>query len=406
MSIDIKERITVTRLKLISRYPFFGYLLMQSGIYENNQIPTACTDGLNIYFNSEFFNSLSEKELEFVLCHEVLHLVLSHISRKGDRHIIRWNIAIDFATNEILHNANVGEAPPRTLYDPQFKGLCAEEIYEKIQVEEISICSCNSGSGSKKGKKKSKGSSSSGSDKGDENKDGVCPKCGGQGFDSHDYESIKGKEQEQEGKWKGVLETAAYKAKQKGNLPGGLEHIVNEILQPKIPWQTLLQRYLASRSKADFKWIPPNKRYIWQGIYLPRVHYDPSLKAVIVLDSSGSISDQELNEFVSEVIGMMRCGFDYTLWILTCDAIIQTTQKITKNQGYTPIQIKGRGGTSFKKPFEWIEKERIDADVLIYFTDLYGDFPDKTPNYPVIWIATTDEKVPFGTIFKYNREVK
>ena len=138
MNTDIKERITITRLKLISRYPFFGYLLMQSGIYENNQIPTACTDGSNIYFNSEFFDSLNEKELEFVLCHEVMHCILSHITRKGSRHVIKWNIAIDFATNEILHTSNVGEAPPHTLYDPQFKDMCAEEIYDKIQVEEIS----------------------------------------------------------------------------------------------------------------------------------------------------------------------------------------------------------------------------------------------------------------------------
>ncbi len=390
---DVRERITMTRLRLVDRYPFFGYLLMQVNLIETKSVPTAATDGIRIYYNEKYFDSLNNEELEFVLCHEIMHCVLNHITRKGDRLPFKWNIAIDYATNLILKDSRVGTPPPHVLLSDEFKDMSAEEIYEKIEVQEIPMCTCGGGEGGE-GESSSDNNSSS----------GKCPRCD-QGFDRHDYDKARGKESEIESKWKSAVSEAVRSAKQRGTLPAGIERLVKNLLQPQIPWQILLMRYLNSLVKGDYKWIPPNKRYVWQDIYLPRIYDQYLLKVVVAIDTSGSIGEEELIHFLSEIVGMLKCTFDYILWVIPCDAQVYDVQKLKKGESISKIKLMGGGGTCFEPVFEYVEKERINPDVLIYFTDMYGSFPKEPPRYPVIWIATTDDTdAPFGILYRYKRK--
>jgi len=385
MEEDVRERITMTRLRLVDRFPFFGYLLMQVNIRESSTITeTAATDGVRIYYNKNFLETLSDRELEFVLSHEVMHCVLNHITRKGDRNPVKWNFAIDYATNLLLQESGVGTPPPGVLLDEKYKDMSAEEIYEQLEVHEIPVCTCGRSDGKATGDRRE------------------CPRCGGS-FDQHDYDAVRGKETEVESRWRSVVEEAANTARQRGNLPAGIQRLVKDLLQPQLPWQILLSRYLNSLMKGDYKWIPPNKRYVWQNIYLPRIYDQYALKVVVALDTSGSISENELTYFVSEVTGILRCTFEYTLWVIACDAEVQEVQRLRKGDPVSKIRVSGGGGTRFEPVFDYVKEHRLDPDVLVYFTDLCGSFPEEKPPYPVIWIALErDVGVPFGTVYPYN----
>jgi len=138
----LQEALLKAKIRIMSsgNLFFIGPILANLKFIERTDIPTFATCGRAIYYNRDFFketiNSKNGKgidQLVFIIVHEIFHIILDHLGRRGDRHPFVWNMAIDYITNYILINNQIGAPPPDVLYDRKFHdGLSSEEVYDMI----------------------------------------------------------------------------------------------------------------------------------------------------------------------------------------------------------------------------------------------------------------------------------
>lgn len=202
--------------------------------------------------------------------------------------------------------------------------------------------------------------------------------------------------------WKQRMAGAAQSAMQAGKLGDDMARMLDFLLQPELPWRNLLAQYMTSIARDDYSYTRPNSRRGDPAIF-------PSLRSaqiniIVALDTSGSISDTEITEFVSE-IDAIKSLMRAQITLHTCDSTLHADGPWTYeawDEFKIPAQITGGGGTSFKPVFEWAEQQDILPDLLVYFTDADGDFPAYEPNFPVIWLVKGKKKVPFGDRIQLN----
>jgi predicted metal-dependent peptidase len=206
----------------------------------------------------------------------------------------------------------------------------------------------------------------------------------------------------------GIIRNAAAQSKEFGKLPAEIKEQVESLINPKIPWYTLLEQYIQKVIISDWSWTPPNKRMVGLGYHLPSTIKE-YLNVVVAVDTSGSISHQELSDFVSEAHAILTSISSVRMTLIDCDAAVQQVLVIEEGQSIdgSPLPwegrpFKGRGGTSFVPVFQWIEANNENPDLLIYFTDGYGSFPSDEPGYPSVWVMTTDVEAPFGDIIRFE----
>ena len=230
-------------------------------------------------------------------------------------------------------------------------------------------------------------------------------------YDDGSLEDLAPADMEQH--WKDVLVQAAMVAKQKGNLPGQLARLVEEVTEPRVPWQAIIEQFLTEILRDDYDMLKQDRRFIEQGIYFPDLASNATNVAVAV-DTSGSIGKKELTAFVSEIAGILRCRGVSKMRILACDAKVTMDETIGQTDPL-PENFPGGGGTDFRPVFK---KLRDDGGMerpalLIYLTDGYGTFPDRDElGIPVIWLMTVggwakEENLPkatFGTTIPYPIE--
>lgn len=398
------QELVRARVRLMRFQPFFGYLVMHLQPEEVNEIPTAGTDGVKLYYNPESVNRWAKEDvLCGVLCHEVLHPAFGHLWRKEGKVQLPWNAACDLAINPHIIDTGL-KLPEGCLNNPEYSGLSAEQIYTKLKITTISggdsFCAgvldpAKSDEGGVKGKAEDKEGDKEGQGAGSGDKEGD-----NQGQGDKISDQIDGNSQQT---WKRRLVQAAEVAKIQGNLPASLERLVAEEINPTLPWQDILRNLINSLAKADYRTFPPNKRHLWRGIYLPSVRSE-GIEFVVALDNSGSISDGELASFAAEVRGMTEALGEYTIHLLVCDAKVNGEWELTPFSGEIPRRFYGGGGTDFRPVFDWIGEKQIHPACLVYFTDAYGRFPDIEPaNYPVIWVLTENHStVPWGYKIETN----
>ena len=160
----------------------------------------------------------------------------------------------------------------------------------------------------------------------------------------------------------------------------------------------LLRRYLGQCSGGEAHWLPPARRFVWQKQYLPS-RTNPALEFVVAVDTSGSINEETFQKFLGEVYGIIRQLKKYQLTLIQCDAKIQHVDRFSPEKPLLKVEdikLYGGGGTSFLPVFNYIKKEKIRPKVLLYYTDGMGTFPDKAPDYPILWFLTEDTEVPWG----------
>lgn len=376
------DKLTKSRAGLVLDDPFFGSLLLRLIMVEDSSIETMGTDGKKIRFNPAFVDSLSMDQLKGVLCHEVMHCALGHMSRRGDRNPIGWNIAADYAVNPIIRNKY--SLPGGALFNPDWVNLSVEDIYSKIPKDEKS--------GQDKGKGKGKG-------QGQDVDPGGCGAVEDLKNEDGSQASAADKSQS-ESEWKVAAVQAAQQAKSFGDLPAGIDRIIEEILNPKIDWREVLKRFVDTSAKNDYSLFPPNRRHIHNGLFLPSCKSNEIGSIVIAVDTSGSISQSQLNEFSSELFSIIS-DFSAEIHVLYCDTKIQKEEFYSSGDLPSSLKARGGGGTDFRPVFNWIEEHGLIPSCLIYFTDLYGSFPEEIPFYPVLWIVnSSEESIPFGELLK------
>jgi predicted metal-dependent peptidase len=418
----LERKLTRARTQLLLNQPFFGTLCLRLKLTPG-AVPTMATDGRRIVYDPTFVDSLKPAELEAVLAHEVLHCALGHHCRRGQRDPQLWNQAADLAINPILIG-NGFTLPSGALVDPAFENLSAEEIYARLSQHERSDFSSaamqspqSPGPGSGPGSEQQTPEASPASPN-DSPPQQIDPDDGGRGatparsggfgeiLDATDEEgnpvSPADKNRQQQ-EWSIAADQAMRSAKAWGHEPANLVRPLNESRQSKQDWRTILRDFIAARTPSDYRWSPPNRRYVASGLYLPSVERTGLGPIVIGVDTSGSIGSKELEQFAGEISAIAAEAQPEAIHVIYCDAAVQSWQEFQPSE---PIHLepKGGGGTDFCPVFEWVEENQIDTVCLIYLTDLCCHSYPEPPHYPVLWVTASRNAAPFGETVQISLE--
>jgi predicted metal-dependent peptidase len=383
----IKQRMTRARMQLVLNHPFFGTLALSMPTEYTDSLPTAATDGKRVYFNPTFVNNLNDDELLFVVAHEAMHPALDHCFRRGNRDPLIWNIAADAVINYLLTDSNTGKMPQGGVYDRKLyddnDGL-TDKIYDYLMSK-------------KPPPQGGQGQPGDGSGQG-------MPADGGVGYGEPLDDCMDGavagsaEANTLSAEWKTRVVNAATAAKMAGKLSAGMERLVTEVLNPKVPWQDLLRRFVV-KAKSDIRsWARPNRRFISQGKYMPSISGEMMGPIAIAVDCSGSIGNKELAEFTAEIRAIKEDMNPSRIDVLYFDS------KVSHFETYGPqddldIQPHGGGGTAFSPIFRRFNAEP-DCDYVccVVLTDLYCDDFGDPPDYPVMWVSNASDKAPWGEI--------
>jgi predicted metal-dependent peptidase len=409
------DKLRKARAGLILDRPFFGSVALRLNPIEDQSCNSMWTDGKSLGYNPEFVNSLSLEHLKGIVAHEVMHIASFHHIRRGNRDHMSWNEAGDYAINGILKNSKFS-LPEGVLIDKKFDNMSTDEIYSKIyrKKQQNDQDGKNGGTGGiggpgKKSKKGQKGGKA-GQGKGQGQKSDSEPAQGqGKGNKKDQNQNIgevrdyPGKDggkateaelRQAEGDTKVMLTQALQADKKAGSLSAELERMIKDVVEPQLNWREILRRFIEQSAKNDYSWFPPNRRYIHQGLYLPSCKSDELGELVLSIDTSGSISQRELDSFAAEITGILEEFQNIELTVIYCDSKVKKVQEISE----LPVKLTpaGGGGTDFRPPFLWIQDNDKQPVCMIYLTDGYcSQYPDE-PDYPVLWVGTGKFEPKFG----------
>jgi predicted metal-dependent peptidase len=376
-------RIQRARMALLLDHPFFGTLLFRLKGRETRSVETMATDGVSLFYNPDFVDTLFAAELAGVLAHEVLHPGLQHHVRRGNRTPKRWNVACDYAINPLVVDAG-RTLPKGALLEDRFRGMSAERIYN-LRVEEDGAddqdVECDE-------QQSGRSISVDGAPKAS-----VTPGGIGQVLDAPNEKDAP----EQARKWQIAVGEAGTLSKLAGKHPAGLHRALEGTEEARVDWRECLRRCWSHSNPADYSWLKPNRRHIWQGLYLPGVVREGVGEVVVAVDCSGSVSARQLSLFEAEIQSIVEGQRPELLRVLYFDTLVH---KVDIYQPGQPIKLApvGGGGTDFRPCFAWIEENLVRPEMVVFLTDLDGVLPDDAPPYEVIWASTGAREAPFGVL--------
>lgn len=393
----IMDKLITARVGLLLRHPFFGNLATRMKLIDaSDWCATLATDGRNFYFNYGFVDKLTPKECEFGFAHEVLHNVFDHIGRRDSRDPNLSNIAADFAVNQILKDERIGTVPGfiKIFQDDKYRGQSYEQIYDDLydKAEKIDISSLGElldehldGEGD-----------GDGEGEGDDNKDGKGkrPK-----LTAEEKKKIRDEIKE--------AMVAAAQAAGAGKIPAGVARMIKDFTEPKMDWRQLLRMNIQSILKSNFSFARPNRKSQHSGAILPGMMNEETIDVSVAIDMSGSISDKQAKDFLSEIKGIMDEYVDFKLDIWCFDTDIYNYAQFTGDNAddimsYTP---KGGGGTAFEANWNFMKEQGIQPKKFIMFTDGYpcGTWGDEDYCDTLFIVHGNDTIIaPFGQTAHYK----
>lgn len=388
---EARERLITARIGLLLRHSFFGNLATRLKLVNADEwCSTAATDGQTFYYNSRFIMMLKPKEVEFLVAHEVLHVVYDHMGRRNHRDPQIWNIADDYCVNADLKRHKVGQfiTTVPCLYEQKYDGKPAEEVYDDLMknVQKINI---------------------------DQLVDQLLDDhMDGEGEDEDDNSNSKRPKMSPEERdrirqeVKQAIISAAQSA-EAGSLPLGVERLVKQAIDPVMPWRELIQTNLTSAIRTDYSWMRPSRRGWHVDAVMPGMTPGEEIDVVVAIDMSGSISDKQAQQFLGEIGGMMEAFDGYKVHVFCFDTDYYNPQDFTSENLDTidTYEPKGGGGTDFDVIFDYLKEIGNVPKRLIVFTDGYpcGSWGD--PDYcDTTWIIHGDKNPnpPFGTFALYD----
>jgi predicted metal-dependent peptidase len=389
---QVREKIITARIALLLKAPFFGNLATRlTLINADDWCPTAATDGRRFYYNTKFIQMLPAKQLEFLVGHEVLHAVYDHIGRRGDRDPKISNIAADFCVNADLIDQKVGERinVVPMLYDPKYRGMSYEEVYEDLMqnVKQVTLdqylemlldehLDGNDGEGE------------------GEDGEGGRPK-----LSQEERDAIRDEIRE------AMLNAA--QAAGAGNIPAGVKRMIKDLTEPVMNWRELLQQQIESTFKQDFTWMRSNRKGWHMDAIMPGMRPGEQVDVCIAIDTSGSISEQNIKEFLTEIKGIMESYDQYRIRVWTFDTEVYNLQEFTSDNvsDIAEYEPQGGGGTDFMANWKFMRDNEIEPNRLVVFTDgmPFGEWGEET-YCDTVWIirGNTTAQPPFGTWAHYE----
>ncbi len=393
MTPQLKQKISEAKARLLVDYPYFGTLASKLELRQNDNIQAYLSDGVRFEYNDEYLLDLSSEELAFALSNGAMHAALAYENRQKGRMSWLWQLATDHAINAMLA-ANGLEPPMAIDLDPRFEGMYAEEIYailkDEIKNEEFDDDESNETGFNEENRRKQEQMKNAEGDHDPDKK-----------RETMEVENVEQKIAEEE-MFEQFANEALEKIADQGDLPLDIERFFTITDNSRIDWRKELYNAIDRHYRDNYRMMPPSKKLLYSGIYLPSLYSD-TLRLTIAIDSSGSVDEQLLSLFMSEVEAILIHFPSYVIDIIVCDARIQNYRQFLSGEALE-IEIKGGGGTDFRPVFDLIE-ERLDApSLLLYFSDTKGTFPDAEPMYEVMWISGEESDVPFGRVLVVEEE--
>jgi len=373
---DVNKRLQAAVMRIRGDHPFLGTLALFAELKVSEEVDTAATDGKKLFFNPQFVDNLDTPKLCGLVTHELLHAALQHVSRRREREPTLWNIAADIVVNGMIRHDTRYSLPEGGVENPDLAHLSVEEIYEQLNTGKIET-----------------------------------PKLllldlqhmdSGPGTTNHSMQDAEIIQVQRH--WRGALQQASAMARRMGKGIGsqglGQNRELSSATTTPLGWRELLSQFLVS-TPFDFQGF--DRRFIHQKLYLEEMQGE-SVDVAIVIDTSGSIGNDELSAFMGEIQAILDAYPQIKGSLFFADADLYGPYDFSRN---APIPAaKGGGGTSFCPFFEWVATEENNSrlPLCIYFTDGYGDFPEKPPQSPLLWVVMPggleSTQFPFGDVIR------
>lgn len=406
------RRLLLSRMRILNTHGFYGLLLMHMIYTIDENAETAYTDGSRIAFGPKFLDSLSDSELDFVMMHEILHVVLQHCIRGERRNQERMNIACDIVVNSnILLENNMdhrsitlskwGESMHTAPDGKEGHEYTAEQVYDMLPPASP---------------QKKKKAPSSGWEKGRAKQEQGDPKdvpSGGQSWDDHSQWGQYEEDDTLRDVWVKQFSEACEaisireKAIGRGTLPLFAQRLLEKLRDPQVDWRTILNEFVQEEVN-DYSFSPPDRRFQDSPFFLPDFNETgrngEPVDILFMIDTSASMSDKEITAAFSEVKGAID-QFDGKLkgWLGFFDAAIIEPKPFESVDDVLKIKPAGGGGTDFQIIFEYVYQHmenKLPACIII-LTDGFAPFPQEhlARDIPVLWLIDNDNvEPPWGKV--------
>lgn len=350
---DAQLKISRGITRLLINYPFWGSLALGTSFIKDENIKTMATNGKWIKWNPAFVDGMTEAETMGVVVHELCHIVLKHMIRRGNREPKKWNVATDYAINLIVIDEGFS-LPSGGLFDRKHQNLMAEKIFDIIEDPES------------------------------EPEWGLV----------EDTDLSEDEKAEMEVDIDQRVTTAANHAKNIGKLPAFVDGILKDMEAAQVDWRDKMRRFFMGDQPDDYTFRRPERKAFYQmGIIAPSIDRRGAGHIVVGIDTSGSVSDQELHHFLGEINSISTEVKPMSVTVIYCDMNINNVSVYEAGDEITEMHYKSRGGTRVMPVFDYIEQNGLPVDHMVYLTDLeIFDFPDRVP-YPLLWVSSAPPSV-------------
>jgi len=355
MEVNIETNILKAKIELMTKSVFISTICLSVRHVITDSVPTAATNNKTIFYNPDFIGKLSVGQLAGLIAHECWHIAFQHLNRRGEREPVLWNVAGDYKINFMLQH-NGFELPVGGLYNPKYDdewttdGVYSELEEEGFQPDLEDMMLDITG------------------DTPDSDDDSAASKAEVADIlvRAHTQSKIAGKDA--------------------GEIPGEILRVLDELLNPQIPWPIVLNKFIDQKVREKYTWARRNRRF--PDVFLPSLHNYGLSHLTWAIDTSGSRNNEELKATLTEIRSVQRTMSPERMTIIDCDSRIQSIHEITAQTDILSLKFSGGGGTRFQPVLDYIEDHPTQA--LIYFTDLYGETDLERVNYPILWICNSD----------------
>ncbi len=409
---ECANKIQETRVHLLIKHPFWGNLACRFKLIDASAwCPTAATDGMNFFFNVDFIQSLDRQELVFLFAHEIMHCAMGHFIRRDGRQADLWNMAADYVINADLVDSDVGKMPTVGLLDQKYLGWASEEVYDELfkNADKIKIMmpldmhldldgddDDGDGDGNGDGNIYGEGGSGSGDDVGQSKKKPKYSKEQAQAI--HD-------------EFRNNIIQASQQSGGAGNIPAGLRRLIKKWTEPQLDWREFIEQRIQSTLKDDWTFMKSPRRDFPGDIIFPGRKNLETIEVYVAVDTSGSMSEQQLKDLMGEIYGIMQQFSDFVVHVWSFDTQVYNYHKYEAHnlEEINDYELKGGGGTDFACNWEWMKDEDYVPETFLLFTDGYpcGSWGDENYCETIFLIhGANDIKAPFGLTLYYKKQKK
>jgi len=371
MALTSEQRVTKSHIAIMRSKQFcmFAGVLSVGKVNFTEDLPTAATNGRDVMYNPKFIETLNDKELNFVVLHEALHKAFQHMhlwKKLWKESPMLANMAADYVVNYSIYEADdrneITMMPSSALFDKKYAGMTTKQVFDLLKKDVES----SGGSG------------------------------GIDGHDTHDWEGAEALSDDEVKETAKQIDQALRQGEIiRGKMQGNKNRSVNELLEPKVNWREQLREFVNAtcKNKDRTSWKRPHKRFIGHDIYMPSMIGEAIGQVVIGIDTSGSIGDKELSEFLTEVVAICDDVSPSSIELLYWDTVVAGHETYHQGDYKSLVQSTkpaGGGGTHVGCVNQYIKDKRIEPEAIIILTDGYveNDFGGNW-DYPTLWAITT-----------------